>query len=65
MTQYTGFQCVVFLADGKHVSQVENCETAREAIARADAWTALGHKATAFLMVADMETLELHHYPLT
>ncbi len=65
MTEYTAFQCVVYLADGKRISQVETCETAREAIDRADAWTALGAKATALLMVVNLETADVRHYPLT
>lgn len=58
-------QCIVFLADGKHISQVENCETAKEAIERAEAWCFLGHKAQAFLTIADLERGELRNYPLT
>lgn len=61
---YHQFQCIVYLADGKRVSQVEPCESASEAMERAAAWTRLGHIAKAYLTVADMEHLELHHYPL-
>lgn len=65
MTKVTSFQTIVFLADGAHISQVEPCETAKEAITRAEAWTVLGHKAVAVLQVADLDTLELNTYPLT
>lgn len=58
------YQCIVFLADGKHVSQVEPCETASEAIERARAWRKVGHIARAYLMAANMTTLELYHFPL-
>ena len=58
------FQCIVYLADGLHVSQVEPCETASEAMERAAAWTRLGHKAEAYLMVVDCEKGEIYHYPL-
>ena len=59
------FQCTVFLADGKHVSQNEVCETAKEAIARAEAWVALGHKAVAYIVVVDYAQHKLLQYPLT
>lgn len=58
------FQCIVYLADGLHVSQVEPCEAATEAMERAATWTRLGHKAEAYLMVVDYERGEIYHYPL-
>lgn len=58
------FKCIVYLADGKHISQVEPCESASEAMERAKAWRTLGHKAEAYLEVIDLERLEIHHYPL-
>ena len=58
------FVCIVFLADGKHVSQNEVCDTASEATERATKWRALGHKAQAYLEVFDLNTLEIHHFPL-
>lgn len=61
---YTAFQCIVYLADGKHVSQVEDCATALEAIERAAKWRDLGHIARAYHTVANTRTLELHHFPL-
>ena len=58
------FQCIVYLADGLHISQVEPCESASEAMERAAAWTRLGHKAEAYLTVVDYERLEIYQYPL-
>ena len=58
------FVCLVFLADGKHVSQTEVCETASEAIRRAAKWRALGHTAQAYLGVIDLNSLEIRHFPL-
>lgn len=60
----THFQCTVYLADGKHVSQNEVCATPAEAIERAKAWTALGHKAMAHRVVTDYLAGEIHYYPL-
>ena len=65
MAKVTSFQTIVFLADGLHISQVEPCETAKEAIQRAEAWTVLGHKAIAVLQVANIETCGLEIYPLS
>lgn len=53
------FQCVVYLADGFHVSQVEPCECVGEAVARAKAWQALGHKAEAQWVTINTQTLEV------
>ena len=59
------FQCTVYLADGVHVSQNEICETAQEAIERANAWTKLGHKAIAHKVVIDYWCGEVRYYPLS
>ena len=58
------FQCTVYLADGKHISQNEVCATSAEAIERAKAWTALGHKAVAHRVVTDCLAGKIHYYPL-
>ena len=58
------FVCIVFLADGKHISQTEVCDTASEAMERAEKWCALGHIAQAYLEVVDLERLEIYHFPL-
>ena len=58
------FQCTVYLADGKHISQNEVCETAQEAINRAKAWRSLGHKAQAYIVVIDYAQKKLLNYPL-
>lgn len=58
------FNCVVYLADGKHISQNEPCETAKEAIERCEAWRKLGHKADAFVIAVDPKTGEFDHFAL-
>lgn len=58
------FTCVVFLADGKHISQTEVCDTASEAIERAAKWRAVGHIAQAYLEVLNLDLLEIYHFPL-
>ena len=58
------YKCFVFLADGKHISQIEVCESASEAMKRAEAWRTLGHIAEAYFEVADFERGEIYHYPL-
>lgn len=60
----TSFICVVYLADGKHISQVEPCETAEEAIQRSEHWRALGHISTAYQNDLDCVNLEVHSFPL-
>ena len=60
----TSFICVVYLADGKHISQVEPCKTAREAIQRSERWRDLGHKSTAYRNNLDCVNLEIHSLPL-
>jgi hypothetical protein len=58
------YACIVYLADGKHISQVEHCESATEARSRAEAWRAVGHIAKAYRLVIDTKRCEIHHYPL-
>lgn len=58
------FICAVFLADGKHVSQAEPCDTAAEAMERAEKWRAVGHVAQAYREVIDLSTFEIHYFPL-
>lgn len=58
------FQCIVYLADGLHISQIEPCETASEAMERAAAWVCLGEKAEAYLTIVNCEKLEIYRYPL-
>jgi hypothetical protein len=58
------FTCVVFLADGKHISQTEVCATASEAMDRAAKWRAVGHIAQAYIEVDDLDKLERYHFPL-
>ena len=45
--QHINYICRTYIADGKTVSANEPCATAEEAIARAKAWRAVGHKADA------------------
>jgi hypothetical protein len=61
---FHSYKCIVFLADGKHISQVEECESASEAMTRAEAWTTLGHIARAYLEVIDTKRCEVYDYPL-
>lgn len=63
-TKVTSFQTVTFFADGKHINTIEVCETAKEAIERAEAWTKLGHIAKAVIVVADLVHHEIDTYPL-
>ena len=58
------FLCVVFLADGEHISQNEICDSASEAMERAAKWRALGHKAQAYLQAVDTDNCEIYHFPL-
>jgi hypothetical protein len=60
----THFQCTVYLADGKHISQNEICATSAEALERAKAWTTLGHKAVAHRVVVNYSVGEVYYYPL-
>ena len=59
----TNYFCFTYTADDC-VSANEQCDNAETAIARANAWRAIGTKATAYRMVLDCETLEVYHYPL-
>lgn len=58
------YQCTVYLADGKHISQNEVCATPAIAMNRAKAWRAVGHKATAHKVVIDYWAGEMRMYPL-
>lgn len=58
------YQCTVYLADGKHISQNEVCATPAIAMSRAKAWRAVGHKATAYKVVLDYLVGEMRTYPL-
>ena len=58
------FLCVVFLADGKHISQNEVCDSATEAMERAKEWNSIGHQAQAFLQAIDVDNREIYNFPL-
>lgn len=58
------FVCVVFLADGKTISQYEVCDTAAEAVERAAKWRAVGGKAQAYRNALNLDTLKVHSFPL-
>jgi hypothetical protein len=60
----TNYVCIVYLADGKHISQIERCESATEARSRAEAWCAVGHNAKAYREVINIKRCEIYHYPL-
>ena len=59
------YRCVVYLADGKHISQVEICESASEAMTRAEAWRSVGHIAKAEVFVFHVATCEFQSCPLS
>ena len=58
------FVCIVYLADGKHISQYEFCDSASEAMERATKWRAIGGKAQACLQAVDTDNCEIYHFPL-
>lgn len=58
------YQCTVYLADGKHISQNEVCATPDLARDRAKRWRAVGHKATAYKVVLDYWAGKMRMYPL-
>lgn len=58
------YQCTVYLADGKRISQNEVCATPAIAMDRAKRWRAVGHKATAYKVVIDYWVGEMRMYPL-
>ena len=64
LTMINQFTCIVYLADGKHISQIENCDTASEAIERAAKWRALGHKAQAYRMEYHLDPFEVCRFSL-
>ena len=51
----TTYQCITYIADGKHISATETYASREEAIARAQAWRAIGTKARAQALMIDME----------
>lgn len=51
----TTYQCITYIADGKRIGAVETVSTREEAIARAQAWRAIGTKARAQALMMDME----------
>ena len=62
--QHTMFRCIKFFADGKHIDAAEYCDTAKEAIERAEKWRTVGHIARAYLTVVDTKAMEVYDYPL-
>lgn len=60
----TTYQCITYIADGNHISAVETCASREEAIARAQAWRAVGTKAKAQALVMDMEGCDFFTIPL-
>ena len=53
-----------YIADGKTISSVETCNTANEAIARAEKWRAVRSKATAYKVVINLTTYDIDRIPL-
>jgi hypothetical protein len=60
----TAYQVHTYIADGKTISSIETCDTANEAIARAEKWRAIRTKATAYKVVLDLTTYNLDRIPL-
>ena len=60
----TAYQVHTYIADGKTISSIETCDTANEAIARAEKWRAVRTKATAFRVVMNLTTYHLDRIPL-
>ena len=60
----TSYVCNTYIADGKTISAVETCDTANEAIKRAEKWRAIRTKANAYKVVVDTDLCEVYHYPL-
>ena len=58
------YLCVVYLPDGKTVSQCEGYNTAIEAVVRAREWRKLGHIANAYRNELNLDTLELVSHPI-
>ena len=56
---YTGYFFRSYIADGKHVSQSVPCETPEEALAKAAAWRAFGHKSEAVKVEINVDTHEV------
>ena len=58
------YQVHTYISDGKTISSIETCDTANEAIARAEKWRAIRTKATAFRVVMNLTTYHLDRIPL-
>ena len=56
----TIYQVITYIADGKRISAVETVNSREEAIARAQAWRAVGTKARAQALVMDMEGYDFY-----
>ena len=64
-TVATSFQAITFFADGKHINTIEVCDTAKEAIIRAEQWAQVGHISKAVLVVANLITHSVETYELS
>lgn len=60
----TTFICETYFADGKYINTKEYFNSSEEAIERAKAWRALGHKANAIAFRVDLATCEVTSNPL-
>ena len=60
----TAYQVHTYIADGKTISSIETCDTANEAIARAEKWRAVRSKATAYKVVINLTTYDIDRIPL-
>lgn len=60
----TTFVCITYIADGQHASTTTHYPTAEKAMAKAEAWRAVGTKANAYRVEINTELCEMYHYPL-
>ena len=58
------YQVHTYIADGKTISSIETCNTANEAIARAEKWRAVRTQATAYRVEINLDSYELNRIPL-
>lgn len=58
------YQVHTYISDGKTISSIETCDTANEAIARAEKWRAVRTKATAYRVEINLDSYELNRIPL-
>ena len=58
------FICAAYLENDKSVYHREVCNSASEALEKANKWREQGYKAQAYLHAIDTETYEIYVFPL-